>query len=294
MTNTQHLFTGSIPENYDKYLGPLILAEYAADLARRLTVPAGGCVLETAAGTGIVTRHLRDTLPADVRIVATDLNEPMLEYAKTKFGPADSVEFQPADALSLPFPEQAFDAVVCQFGLMFFPDKLRALREARRVLKPGGTLLFNVWDSLEHNHLVRTVIETLAILFPTDPPTFFQIPFGYYSLDTIKDVVSEAGFGDIDMAVLPRESTSPTAHHVALGYVAGTPLSLQLADRSTPSLADTILAVEQAVASAHGSAPVSAKMQALVIQAENPQVGKKGGHDVAPDYGHRGPAQPAS
>lgn len=270
MTNTHHLFTGSIPENYDRYLGPLIFDAYAADLAHRLTVPADGHVLETAAGTGIVTRALHNTLPAEVRIVATDLNEPMLEYAKTKFGPADNVAFQLADAQSLPFPAHAFDAVVCQFGIMFFPDKLRALREARRVLKPGGTLLFNVWDSLDHNHLVRTVIETLATMFPTDPPAFFQTPYGYYSLDAIKAVMAEAGFGDIDIAVLPRESTCPTARHVALGYVAGTPLSLQLADRSTPSLEDTILAVEQAVARAHGSAPVSAKMQALVFKAENP------------------------
>ncbi len=166
MSETKDFFVGSFAENYDRHMAPLIFDPYAADLAQRLSTPAGGRVLETAAGTGIVTRFLRDSLPQEVQITATDLNEAMLEQAKRKFGPRDNVTLQAEDAQALSFADNAFDALVCQFGIMFFPDKLASLREARRVLKPGGQLLFNVWDAIEYNDLLRTTNETLTALFP--------------------------------------------------------------------------------------------------------------------------------
>ncbi len=149
MADTYAAFVGSIPENYDRYLGPLIFEEYAVDLANCVAavLGTGSRVLETAAGTGIATRALRDALAPQVRVVATDLNEPMLEYAKAKFAAGENIEFQLANAMSLPFPDASFDAVVCQFSFMFFPDKLEALREVMRVLKPGGLFLFSVsWN----------------------------------------------------------------------------------------------------------------------------------------------------
>lgn len=186
MTASHAAFIGSIPQYYDQYLGPLIFEEYGADLARRISVPSGGTVLETAAGTGIATRHLRNALPNDVRIVVTDLNEPMLEFAKRKFASHPNIEFQSADATQLAFADDSFDAVVCQFSLMFFPDKPAAIREAARVLRPGGTFAFSLWDSYAHNHLIRTVNDTLSSLFPKNPPSFFDTPYGYHRIDEVK------------------------------------------------------------------------------------------------------------
>ncbi len=155
-------FVGSIPENYDRYLGPVLFDPYAADLVSRLNVSADASVLELACGTGIVTRRLRDRLGSEVRLIATDLNDAMLSYAARKFKPEDAIEWKQADAADLPFADQSFDAVVCQFGLMFVPDKERALSETYRVLKPGGTFLFNVWDAIEYNELAH-IAHTMEI-----------------------------------------------------------------------------------------------------------------------------------
>jgi ubiquinone/menaquinone biosynthesis C-methylase UbiE len=267
MTESHTAFVGSIPENYDRYLGPLIFEVYAEDLAKRLSVPSGGIVLETAAGTGIATRHLRNLLPLDVHIVATDLNEAMLKVAQSKFGSNERIAFQPANAMQLPFDDGSFDAVVCQFSIMFFPNKLAAMREVVRVLKPGGTFLFNVWDSYEHNHLIRTVNETIAACLPNDPPTFFDVPYGYYQLDNIKTCLGQAGFGDIDIAVLPRASRCEEARHVALAYVLGTPVRGQIEARRPESLPAIVDAVEHAIGKAYGYASINAKMQAMVLKA---------------------------
>ena len=170
-TDSARIFTGSIPAMYEKYMVPLIFEHYAADLARRLASQSPSRVLEIAAGTGVVTRQLATTLPQDVAIVATDLNRPMLELAE-RIGTSRPVQWQHADAMQLPFPDRSFDAVVCQFGAMFFPDKARAFAEARRVLRTGGVLLFNVWDRIEENEFADAVTATLAEVFPEDPPAF--------------------------------------------------------------------------------------------------------------------------
>src|SRR5581483_10033812 len=165
-------FVGNIPQHYDQGLGPMIFVDYAADLARRAAAGQPARVLETAAGTGIVTRRLRDVLPAGTRLTATDLNPPMLEIARTKFRPGEQVEFQPADATALPFADSSFDAVVCQFGVMFYPDKEKSYREVYRVLAPGGRYLFNVWDSHSHNPFGQIAHDTVGRFFPVDPPQF--------------------------------------------------------------------------------------------------------------------------
>jgi SAM-dependent methyltransferase len=139
-------FVGNIPENYDRGLGPIIFADYAGHTARLVAGYAPSRVLETGAGTGIVTRRLRDLLPATTRLIATDLNPPMLEVARKKFRPDEPIEFQHADAMALPFADASFDAVVCQFSVMFFPEKEKSYREAYRVLAPGGRYVFSVWD----------------------------------------------------------------------------------------------------------------------------------------------------
>ena len=161
----------------------------------------------------------------------------------------------------------SFDLIVCQFGVMFFPDKLAAMREVVRVLKPGGTFLFNVWDSYKHNHLIRTVNETIAAWLPDDPPTFFDVPYGYYQLDDIKTCLGEAGFGALEIAVLPRASTCEEARHVALAYVLGTPVRGQIEARRLELLPDIVDAVEHAIGKAYGYTSISTKMQAMVVQA---------------------------
>lgn len=165
-------FVGTIPQHYDQGLGPMIFVDYATDIAKRVAASNPARVLETAAGTGIVTRRLRDVLPASTHLTATDLNAPMLDIARAKFRSGEQIEFQPADATALPFADGSFDAIVCQFGVMFFPDKDKSYREAYRLLTPRGRYLFNVWDSHRHNPFGRIAHETAGRFFPADPPQF--------------------------------------------------------------------------------------------------------------------------
>jgi ubiquinone/menaquinone biosynthesis C-methylase UbiE len=148
MVATDKIFAGSVPEIYDRYLVPLIFDSYAIDLAERMAKTDARDVLETAAGTGVLTRTIASRVPASARIVATDLNQPMLNQAKARQSHNGRIEWKQADALALPFDDQSFDVVACQFGVMFFPDKVQGYKEARRVLRPGGQFLFNVWDRI--------------------------------------------------------------------------------------------------------------------------------------------------
>jgi len=270
MKDSHSAFVGEIPQNYEKYLGPLIFKEYAEDLANRITAPSGGIVLEIAAGTGMATRQLRDSIPDSVRIVVTDLNSDMLNVAKKKFGSDDNIEFQTANALELPFEDSTFDAVACQFSVMFFPDKLVALQECARVLKPGGKFYFNIWDSFEHNHFIRTVNREITACLPKNPPDFFNTPYGYFDIDLVKNILFEAGFSDIDISVLPRTSTAEEARQVALGYVLGTPVRLEIEKYAPESLHSIVDRVERAVGKEFGFNPSSAKMQAVVFTAHLP------------------------
>src|SRR4051812_10969770 len=193
MRDTDRQFAGSIPETYDRYLGPLLSEPYARDLAARLAALAPARVLETAAGTGVATRALARTLPAGTAIVATDLNRPMLDLAAARMETAE-VTWQQADALALPFSDGAFDAVACQFGAMFFPDKAAAYREARRVLRRGGHFALSVWDRLERNELARLVDEAIAAQFTEDPPPVLaRVSYGDHHADANIDDARGAG-----------------------------------------------------------------------------------------------------
>jgi SAM-dependent methyltransferase len=219
MSDDQAAFVGSIPERYDRNLGPIIFADYAADIARRAAAGKPAKVLETAAGTGIVTRALRDHLAADTRLTATDLNPPMLEVARTKFRPGEQVEFQQADAMALPFADGSFDTVVCQFGVMFFPDKRAAYREARRVLRPGGRFIFSVWDRLVENELSQIVNDVVAALFPEDPPGFLaRTPYAYYDIGAIRGELADAGFSSIAAETLQNFSCAASARDAVIGF----------------------------------------------------------------------------
>jgi ubiquinone/menaquinone biosynthesis C-methylase UbiE len=260
-------FSGSVPAVYDRYLGPLLFQPYAEDLAVRLEIKDNGSVLELACGTGILTRVLRSRLPSTVKLTATDLNEPMFRNAVEKFAKEETVEWLQADACSLPFGDQIFDAVVCQFGIMFVPDKALAAREAYRVLKPGGLFLFNVWDSLEQNELTRIAHETIAGYFENDPPAFYQLPFGYHDHGKIKRTLEGAGFREIRIDVVEKISAADRVEDVAKGLVQGTPIAIAITERD-PSLLSVITSgVADAIRNRFGEANIRVPMRALVVSA---------------------------
>jgi ubiquinone/menaquinone biosynthesis C-methylase UbiE len=267
--NVDTLFAGSIPALYDTHLVPLLFEPYAADLAARLAGRPLTRVLEIAAGTGVVTRALAAVLPESVSIVATDLNQPMLDYASAR-GTTRAVEWRQADAMNLPFPDGAFDAVVCQFGVMFFPDKMRAYAEARRVLRAGGVFLFNVWDRIEENDFGDTVTTTLATLFPADPPRFLaRTPYGYYDHEVIKQELAQGGFTAApEITTLTARSRADSAQLVALAYCQGTPLRNEIEARDATRLGEATEVVAEAIAQRFGRGAVEGKLQALVISIE--------------------------
>lgn len=262
-------FTGSIPKLYDSLMVPMIFETYADDLVERLAGLRLGRVLEVAAGTGVVTRALADALPASVGIVATDLNPAMLEQAR-QLRSMRPVQWQQADALSLPFPDATFDAVVCQFGAMFFPDKALAFAQARRVLKPGGIFLFNVWDRIAENEFAETVGEALALVFPDDPPRFMErIPHGYYERAQIERDLSDAGFSaPIGFATVTARSRAPSARSAAIAYCQGTPLRSEIEARDPARLGAATDAAETAIAARFGPGPLDGKIQAHVVWVE--------------------------
>ncbi len=262
-------FSGSIPAAYDRYLGPILFQPYAEDLAARLRVPENGAVLELACGTGILTRVLRNHLGPTVKLMATDLNEPMFRQAAAKFHAGELVEWRQADACNLPFADNAFDAVVCQFGLMFVPDKLLAAKEARRVLKPKGEFLFNVWDAMEHNALGRITHHTVVSYFEKDPPSFYQVPFSYHDRDEIRRVLTEAGFRDISIEVVPKNGHVTTAKDAAKGLIEGNPVATAISERDRSLLPVITDAVARAIETELGPTNIRAPMRAIVVQARS-------------------------
>ena len=267
--DTDKVFTGSIPKLYDTYLVPLIFEPYAADLANRLSSRSLSRVLEIAAGTGVVTRALAATLPENVSIVATDLNQAMLDQASAA-GTKRGVEWRRADATQLPFRDGTFDAVVCQFGVMFFPEKSKAFSEARRVLRPGGVFLFNVWDRMEENEFADTVTTALESLFPEDPPRFLaRTPHGYHDHGTIARDLANAGFvGSPRIDTLAARSRATSARVPAMAYCQGTPLRNEIETRDASGLGRATDIAAEAIARRFGQGAVDGKIQGHIVSVE--------------------------
>ncbi|CDX19937.1 Type 11 methyltransferase [Mesorhizobium sp. ORS 3324] len=268
MLETDKVFAGSIPENYDRHMVPLIFEPYAADLAQRAASLSPGAVLETAAGTGVVTRALAPKLSPGARYVVSDLNQPMLDYAASRQGPDGRIQWRQADALALPFEDAAFDLVCCQFGAMFFPDRPAAYREAKRVLKPGGHFLFSVWDRIEENVFADDVTNALAEIFPNDPPRFLaRTPHGYHDKDLIRSDLEAAGFSHVAIVTRAEQSRAPSPRFPAIAYCQGTVLRSEIEARDPGKLQAATDYAASVLADRHGTGEVAAKIQAHIIVA---------------------------
>jgi ubiquinone/menaquinone biosynthesis C-methylase UbiE len=268
MAATDKLFAGSIPEIYERYLVPLIFEAYAQDLAGRLARIEPRDVLETAAGTGVLTRAITSRLPAHVRVVATDLNQPMLNHAKSLQSHDDRIKWKQADALALPFEDQTFDVVACQFGVMFFPDKVAGYKEARRVLKPGGRFFFNVWDRISENEFADVVTEALATIFPQDPPRFMaRTPHGYHDVKKIGEELTAAGLADFSIDTVDHKSRASSPRDPAIAYCQGTPLRNEIEARDASRLEEATRAAADALARRFGNGPVEGRIRAHMVTA---------------------------
>lgn len=268
MPESDAVFAGPIPQNYDRYMVPMLFEPYARDLARRIAELAPHDVLETAAGTGVVTRLIAPLLPADGSYVVTDLNPQMLEFARQQLPADPRIEWTQADAQELPFADGSFDLVCCQFGAMFFPDRARAYREARRVLHPGGHLLFSTWDRIEQNEFAAEVETALAELFPEDPPQFMsRTPHGYYDVEAIRAELDAAGFASVAISVVDAESRAPSARVAATAYCQGTPLRAEIEARSPGGLERATERASAALAVRWGDREVVGRIRAFVVQA---------------------------
>lgn len=268
MSATDKVFAGSIPKLYDEHLVPMIFSVYADDIARRVAALSPSVLLEIAAGTGAVTRAVAAALPRGVRYVATDLNEPMLAVAAQRQAGDDRISWRQADASALPFDDAEFDVVCCQFGAMFFPDRTKAYAEAKRVLRRDGTFVLNVWDRIEENVFAHDATVALGKMFPDDPPRFMiRTPHGYHDKAVIKTDLERAGFRDISIETRSEISRAPSPEYVAIALCQGTPLRSEIEARDASKLQAATDAVAEAIRMRHGSGPVEAKIQAVVITA---------------------------
>ena len=264
--NIDKVFSGSIPKFYNTYLVPLIFEPYAADLARRVAARPVSRVLEIAAGTGVVTRALASELPASVQIVATDLNQAMIDYA-SQLGTAKPVEWRQADAMALPFKDETFDAVVCQFGMMFLPDRIKAFSEARRVLRPDGFFFFNIWDRIEENEFADVVTTSLEAVFPDNPPRFLvRTPHGHHDVSRIAKDLAQAGFHtppSIETIAARSRAESPALP--AIAYCQGTPLRNEIEERDASRLDEATTVATKAIAAKFGEGMVDGKISAHIV-----------------------------
>lgn len=269
MADTDDAFAGSIPRLYETYLVPLIFEPYAVDLKERIRSRSAGRVLEIAAGTGVATRALATVLDASASLIATDLNQAMLDQAAAR-GTVRPVEWQQADAMALPFSDGEFDTIVCQFGVMFFPEKSKAFSEARRVLEPGGVFIFSVWDRITENEFADTVTAALESVFPYDPPRFLvRTPHGYHDLSTIRRDLAAAGFTKPPLTTtVAARSRAQSARIPAVAYCQGTPLRHEIEARDPARLSEATERAADAIARRFGPDAVDGRIQAHIVIVE--------------------------
>lgn len=257
-------FAGSIPANYEKYLGPFLFEPYAVDLASQLQDKKYPAILELACGTGRVTAHLAKSVQHD-EITATDLNPDMIEEAK-RIVKSESIKWMVADALELPFDDNSFDTVVCQFGIMFFPDKLKGLQEAYRVLKPGGRLIFNTWDDVKNIPAIHEGRKIIESYFDDDPPIFYNIPFSMHNEKELTTLMNDAGFKNAKTTLVIKDGTSD-AESLSIGMVEGNPILLAITEKDPKLVKPIEEHIRKMLAEKFGDNPLKSPLQAWVCEA---------------------------
>jgi ubiquinone/menaquinone biosynthesis C-methylase UbiE len=269
MEATDKVFAGPVPQVYDRLLVPLIFQPYAEDMAARVMSLHPSRILELAAGTGALTRAMAERLDG-ASIVATDLNQPMLDLAAAQLPGEGRVVWRQADALELPFADESFDIAACQFGVMFFPDKPKSHREVRRILRPDGRYLFNVWDAIASNDFTATLQDALVEAFPADPPRFIErTPHGYHDLGTIELDLMAGGFAKPVIERVEKRARADSAMDVATGFCQGTPIRGEIEARGEPGLTAVTEAVARALERRFGSGPIEGAIAAFVVSAEH-------------------------
>ncbi|MBX3331533.1 MAG: methyltransferase domain-containing protein [Nitrospira sp.] len=267
MSNSLEHDYAPVCDLYERHLGSALFEPYAIDLAHRVAANCqDGSVLELACGTGILTQQLRTHLRSTVSLTATDINLGMLDYAQKKLKDLKGIEWKQADIADLPFPAASFNVVVCQFGLMFVPDKDRAFREMRRVLVKGGVLALSVWDRMEMNPWGVVVHETVARFFPENPPQFFKAPFNSADVEVLHRLLTANGFDQIEIQAVPMECRSSSAKSLAVGMIEGAPILAEIQERGG-SPGPIVDAVATAFAQTGGDTPYHSTMQAIVVTA---------------------------
>ena len=266
MVDVSPSFSGSIPEFYDSCLGPAWFDAFAVDLAQRLPAKPPGDVLEVACGTGLVTRRVRERLDPTVRLVATDLSSAMLDYARGKHRDCGGIDWREADAIKLPFGDGEFGAVICAFGFMFVPDRKAAFREACRVLKEGGILLFSVWDRIEENPHAAVVAEIMEGYFPGEEEMRFGIPYAMHDSALLRQLLAEAHFGEVRIEKKRLQLDHVSARSIATGQIRGTPRSLLIEKRGVP-LDDLVEKIAAKLAAIGGADPYRGSVQAVIAEA---------------------------
>ena len=265
---TSPTFVGTVPEFYERCLGPVMFSGYAAEMAKRVAARAPKTILETAAGTGAVTRAMLAALPASVHITATDLSADMLQWASQTLGADDRVTLRQADAQALALPDAAFDCMVCQFGVMFYPDKDQSFREAHRVLKPGGHYLFSFWDGLEYNPFARIRTAFLREALGETLPPNVDGPFTY-RIDAAKASLLAAGFDGIEAAVIRMTREIADPEQFAIGHIRGTSVTSTF-EANGVDQARAARDLAQLFRRELGDRPCQTQTQAIFISARRP------------------------
>ncbi|HEU5292896.1 MAG TPA: methyltransferase domain-containing protein [Cyclobacteriaceae bacterium] len=260
-------FTGSIPKNYDEYLGPMFFEPYAIELASRINPSSVKIALELGCGTGRVTRHLRKTLTEQSILIASDLSPEMLAIAKENLKESN-IDWRIINAQELPFDDNSIDLIVCSFGYMFVNDRTKAFAEAFKVLRPGGTLLLSTWGKLEDNEASYVFRKTVKKYFGDSLPESYKLPFSMNDPEPIVEGLRQAGFSKVKSEVVDKESYCSSAHTAAIGLTIGGSLYNEIMEYNPAWLGEIQSIVEKELSEKFGAQPMIAPMKALISKAE--------------------------
>ena len=253
--------------HYDQFFGPFYFEPYAIEVVKRIYPTTVSIALELAAGTGRVTRHIRERIPASAKLIASDISTEMLDVAKKKLNHLD-IEWKIIDAQKLPFNDNSIDLVICCFGYMFVPDKPKAFAEAYRVLRSGGMLLFTTWDSLEQNAASCISVSIAKEYLETPLPESSNLATSMSDETVVGQLVQNAGFKKMTIEKVKLLSVIPTAKEAASGFVKGSGSVYEEIKKSSPALiAEIECKVEKELAEKFGAAPMIASISAVISQA---------------------------